>query len=90
MLAAWILLLLLAAPSTDAGAREKPIDVLFEKADTDHNGVLSEQEWHAAMHQRFQNLDTNKDGALARDEMEQARQERLRAFRGARANNPQQ
>ena len=65
-------------------AQGKPLTLLFERADTDHNGIVSEQEWHSIMQERFAMLDANKDGSLSRPELEEARslaQERFRQWR---------
>ena len=65
-------------------AQGKPLALLFERADTDHNGTVSEQEWHTLMQERFTTLDANKDGSLSRPELEEARnlaQERFRQWR---------
>lgn len=53
-------------------AREKPLDILFNAADTDGNGLISESEWHAAMQKRLEALDTNGDGNISREEFEKA------------------
>ena len=84
--------LLLMPTAIMAAASERATDLLFERSDTDHNQLISEAEYHAAMQRRFEQLDTNKDGNLTRQEMEQARanaRERLQGMRsgGGRVAN---
>lgn len=77
---------LLLLPATTPAASERVADMLFERSDTDHNQLISEAEYHAAMQRRFEQLDTNKDGNLTRQEMEQARanaRERLQGMRSS-------
>lgn len=68
-------------------AGEHPSDNLFNMADSDGNGLLSEGEWHAAMQKRFEKLDSNKDGHLSREEIEQAKGAIRGKFRGMRNSN---
>lgn len=75
---------LLLVPATAPAAANRAADLLFERSDTDHNQLISEAEYHAAMQHRFEQLDSNKDGNLTRQEMEQARantRERLQGLR---------
>jgi Ca2+-binding EF-hand superfamily protein len=61
---------------------------LFDRADADKNGMISEEEWHAAMQKRFDAVDKNKDGKLSHDEWQEMREtvrEGLRAKARARA-----
>lgn len=68
-------------------AREHPSDNLFNMADSDNNGLLTEGEWHAAQQKRFEKLDGNKDGSLSREEIEQAKGAIREKFRGMRNSN---
>lgn len=77
--------LLLMPAATIAATSDRASNMLFERADTDHNQLISEAEYHAAMQRRFERLDSNKDGNLTRQEMEQARanaRDRLQGGRG--------
>ena len=64
-------------------AWQRPIDTLFQTADSDHNNLISEAEWHAAMQKRFEAIDANHDGNLSRDELEQSRDALRERFRSA-------
>jgi len=68
-------------------AGEQPSGQLFNAADSDGNGLLSEGEWHTAMQKRFEKLDSNKDGNLSREEIEQTRGAIRGKFRGLRNSN---
>lgn len=71
-----------------AGAtQQKSLELLFERIDTDGNGLISETEWHAAMQKRLEHLDSNKDGNLSRQEMEQARTAMKERFLDRRSMN---
>jgi hypothetical protein len=59
---------------TSVMAREKPHDGLFNAADTDGNGLISESEWHAAMQKRLESIDFNGDGSLSREEFEKTKE----------------
>jgi len=75
---------------TSAMARERPLDILFGEADTDHNGLINEAEWHKAMQKRFETLDTNNDSAISKEELEKSREsmrERLRSLRTRSGNS---
>jgi len=52
---------------------ERAGDILVEHMDSDHNGLVSEEEWHAAMQKRFEKFDANNDGGLSREEVKQVR-----------------
>ncbi len=68
-------------------AQQKPLQVIYEAADTDGNGLISEAEWHAAAQKRFELLDANKDGNISQEEMEAgkaAMKERFKTFRSGR------
>lgn len=60
-----------ATPS-GAGQARTAVDAVFERADTNRDGVLSRDEAQMlpAIAERFEALDTNRDGALSRDEVE--------------------
>lgn len=81
----FLALVLLLFPHYSAmAAQAQPLELLFASADADHNGVVSEEEWHQAMQERFVRLDANKDGSLSRSEVEEARhlaKDRLRQWR---------
>jgi len=66
---AFITLLLMIGMTGCVMARQKPLDVIFTADDTDGNGLVSEEEWHAAAQKRFELLDTNKDGNISKEEM---------------------
>ena len=72
----------LAAPFAATG--EKPIDVFFNNADTDGNGLISEVEWHTAMQKRLENIDTNHDGNISREELEKSKETMRENFRNLR------
>jgi len=79
-----LLAALLFGPTTAFSAQGRATEVIFEMADADHNQLISEAEYHAAMQRRFEQLDTNKDGNLTRQEMDEARanaRERLQGLR---------
>ena len=76
--------LLLPASNADA-ARERPLDVIFNAADSDGNGMVSENEWHAAMQQRFETMDIDGDGSISREEMEQSKDTARERFKGLRS-----
>lgn len=77
-------LITFAFSGTLAMAREKPLDILFNMADTDQNGLISETEWHAAMQKRLEAIDTNHDGSISREEMEASKEnfrDKMRSMR---------
>lgn len=80
-----IVLLLLTAAS--AIARQKPMEIIFEAGDTDHNGLISEDEWHAAMQKRFDALDKNHDNAVSYDEFQKAKETLRERFRARMQND---
>jgi Ca2+-binding EF-hand superfamily protein len=55
-------------------AREPFKANLFERADADKNGLISDDEWHTAMQKRFDAIDKNKDGNLSQDEWQEMRE----------------
>jgi len=70
-----------------AMVQQKPLEVIYEAADTDGNEMISEAEWHAAAQKRFELLDTNKDGNISKEEMEAGKttmKERFKTFRSGR------
>lgn len=73
-------LIMIASPAGAVGNR--PVDLLFNSADTDHNNLVSEAEYHAAMQRRFEQLDRNKDGNLSPQELEDARSTARERFQG--------
>jgi|GEM_PF-2091490 Ca2+-binding EF-hand superfamily protein len=84
-----VLLFALLLSGTSAMAREKPLDLLFNQADTDHNGLISEAEWHAVMQKRFETNDANHDGNISRVEIDAVKEtfrERFRSMRSSQRN----
>jgi len=80
------LFILVMVANSACAVQHRGVDLLFNRADSDGNNLISEAEYHAAMQQRFLQLDSNKDGNLSRQEMENARavsRERSKAFRGS-------
>ena len=75
----WFIVLMLTIFLLPAGlaAAQRPIDVAFEIADADKNGLISEAEWHTEMQKRFEAADSNHDGNLSKEEV-QASQAKLR------------
>ncbi len=60
---------------------------LFDQMDTNGDGVVSEQEWHAAMQKRFESIDKNRDGNLSAaewQEMKDSLRERFGSRKGGR------
>lgn len=79
-----VLTLLLLPDHPALAAQTKPLELLFARADADHNGAISEEEWHQAMQERFIKLDADNDGSLSPSEVAEARhlaQDRLRQWR---------
>ena len=71
---------------TVRAAQAKPLDILFDSADTNHDGTISESEWHNAMQQYFIKMDIDSDGKVSRLEMEKTREtmrQRLQNVRNA-------
>lgn len=78
-----------AAPA--AGAHKLGAQ-FFQQMDADHDGKVSEKEYHDFMQKRFETMDANHDGALTQDEMRQAaeqRREKLKELRDARRGTAQ-
>ena len=77
---------LTASAATTGGA--------LAQVDTNHDGMISEQEWMNAAKVRFDKLDTNHDGVLEPQELQQARddvRQRLRSLwqqRGVQGTTP--
>jgi len=67
-----------------AMAREKPMDIIFNLADADQNGLISETEWHTAMQKRLEAIDINHDGNISREELESAKE----GFRNKMRSSP--
>lgn len=74
LVAVFLCVLITIAIHGNATAKERPIDVLFDQADTNHDGVVSEGEFHTAMQERFLIIDADQNGNLTREELEDARQ----------------
>jgi Ca2+-binding EF-hand superfamily protein len=66
-------LLMAAAPFTAAQARDADSDAMFQRIDTNHDGVISKEEAAAARQHLFSKLDRNGDGIVDKDEIESAR-----------------
>lgn len=71
-------------PADRGLARERPMDTIFNAADTNGDGLISEQEWHQAMQKRFETLDANKDGNVSREEFEKQKETLREKFRNRR------
>ena len=61
-----------AAPHTHEG--------VFEKADANHDGIVTKEEFLASEGQYFDSVDTNHDGKLSKEEI-QAQRQKARAER---------
>ncbi len=70
----FLLILLILFSVTLAMAVGRPNNLLFNLIDTDRNGLISEQEWHAFMQKRFESIDTNHDQNISRAELDRYRQ----------------
>lgn len=68
-----LLLLIPGLSAVPALAWQRPAELLFARADADHDGLISGAEWHALMTKRFAALDANRDGAISRQEFAAAR-----------------
>lgn len=75
------LLFCLLCTGMAAAQDQRPMDILFDAADTNHNGLLDEQEWHTYLQVRFEKLDASHDGNLSRAELEQAKSTLRQTFR---------
>jgi len=80
------LVLIAAAPGAAIAAREKPLEMIFIAADSDGNGQISENEWHTAMQNRFNDIDLNADGQISHSEMEKSRESVRRKLRDLRSS----
>jgi Ca2+-binding EF-hand superfamily protein len=67
--------------ATLAMAWQRPIDMIFKAADTDHNNLISEAEWHTAMQKRFEAIDANHNGNISREEIEKYKENMREKFR---------
>lgn len=81
-----VVLVLLTACS--AAAREKPLDVAFEAADANHDNLISNEEWHAALQRRFEAIDKNHDGRLSREELQESRETLRERFKSRLKSTP--
>jgi len=82
----FLVLIAVMTAVTVRAAQVKPLDILFDSADTNHDGIISESEWHNAMQQYFIKMDMDGDGKVSRAEMEKTREtmrERLKNVRNA-------
>ncbi len=66
-------------------ARARRADMVLERLDKDHDGVVSASEWPRG-EQAFARLDVNKDGVLSQDELGRAPTPRQRLVQRLRAN----
>ena len=82
-----LLAAVLLGPTVAFSAQGRATAIIFEMADADHNQLISEAEYHAAMQRRFEQLDTNKDGNLTRQEMDQARDNARERLQGLRSGD---
>jgi Ca2+-binding EF-hand superfamily protein len=71
--------------SLSAEARPNPGEAVFQADDTDGNGLISGEEWHAAAQKRFELLDTNKDGQISKEEMDDAKGTMKARFKSLRS-----
>lgn len=55
--------------AANAAGDDDTRDKMMSKIDTNHDGVISDDEWNAARDARFKKLDANGDGFLSSDEM---------------------
>ncbi len=69
--------------STDTQARAAPQRRLFDAIDTDHDGVVSREEYRRWVDQRFQKLDRNTDGRVDANEIADSAAARERRQRRA-------
>lgn len=77
LLAISALALILSGPAfaEDAAAPDhKGPGPMFERADTNHDGLLSKEEFMAKHEETFKRLDTNGDGSISKEEIEVGRE----------------
>ncbi len=63
---------------------QRPLDMLYNAADRDGNGLISETEWHTVMQKRFEKMDTNDDNQVSLEEMAASRETAKQRFRAMR------
>lgn len=63
---------------------QRPMDMLYNAADSDGNGLISETEWHTVMQKRFEEIDTNDDSQVSLEEMAASRETAKQRFRAMR------
>ena len=68
-------------------SKQRPMDVLYNAADTDGNGLISENEWHSAMQKRFEEIDTNDDNQVSLDELAASRDTAKQRFRALKQSD---
>jgi hypothetical protein len=68
-------------PANRVLARERPIDAVFNTAETNGDGLISAQEWHQTMQKRFEALDNSNDGNISREEFEKQKEIMRERFR---------
>lgn len=81
----WIVLAIVLMVVGCAAAGQNAFGSHIENMDTNGNGLISEEEWHAAMQKRFESIDKNGDGNLSRDEIDETKatmRDRIRSRRG--------
>ena len=80
-----VFVLLMAA---SAAARQKPMDVVFETADADHNNLVSNEEWHTVQQRRFETIDKNHDGNISREELQETKETLRERFKSRLRSTP--
>nr|WP_320048199.1 EF-hand domain-containing protein [uncultured Desulfuromonas sp.] len=73
-----------AISSGASSSGQRPLDVLYNAADSDGNGLISESEWHTVMQKRFEEMDTNGDQQVSLEEMAASRDTAKQRFRTLR------
>lgn len=71
-----------AAPTATPAAASAPRQGVFEKADANHDGIVTKEEFLASEGQYFDSVDANHDGKLTQDEIK-AQRDRSHAKRMA-------